>query len=99
MLFTARHFKAHGHQLKLYEIALTRRDFWESREEARASLSARGMKAWDKRVMKLFVVRGTPLVFIYFSSTSLVAHVDFLLGIRASGDNRGRPLRSPWRNP
>jgi hypothetical protein len=56
MLFIARHFKARGHDLKLHDLALARRDFWESKEEAWTSLSAKGMKAWDKRVMKLFVV-------------------------------------------
>lgn len=56
MLFTARHFKALGHKSRLHELALARRDFWESKEEAWTSLSTKGMKAWDKRVMKLFVV-------------------------------------------
>jgi len=58
MLFTARHFKARGHGLKLHDLALARRDFWESKEEARSSLSAKGMKAWDKRMMELFVEFG-----------------------------------------
>lgn len=56
MLITARHFKARGHELKLHDIALARRDFWESKEEARRSLSTKGMKVWDKRMVELFVV-------------------------------------------
>lgn len=58
MLFTVRHFKARGHGPKLHETALARRDFWESREEAWTSLSSKGMKTWDKRVLKLFVEFG-----------------------------------------
>lgn len=45
----------------LADGALARRDFWESREEAWTSLSTKGMKAWDKRMVKLFVVSRTPL--------------------------------------
>jgi len=56
MLITTRHFKASGHNLGFGESALARRDFWENKEEAWKSLSTRGMKAWDKRVVKLFVV-------------------------------------------
>lgn len=56
MLITVRHFKAIGRNLGLDESALVRRDFWESREEAWTSLSTKGMKTWDKRVVKLFVV-------------------------------------------
>jgi len=55
MLITARHFKASGSKLGFDKSALVRRDFWESREEAWKSLSTKGMKAWDKRVVKLFV--------------------------------------------
>lgn len=56
MLFTLRHFNPRTHTLKLHDLALARRDFWESKEEAWTLLSAKGMKAWDKRVLKLFVV-------------------------------------------
>ena len=61
MLITVRHFKRMNLKLGLENGALARRDFWESREEAWTSLSTKGMKAWDKRVVKLFVVsRTTP---------------------------------------
>jgi hypothetical protein len=60
MLYTARHFKTSGHELRLHDLALARRDFWESKEEALKSLSAKGMKAWDERVRKLFVVSRIP---------------------------------------
>lgn len=56
MLIISRHFKGSGRKLRLDEGALVRRDFWESKEEAWLSLSAKGMKEWDKRVVKLFVV-------------------------------------------
>lgn len=58
MLLTTRHFKARGHELKLNETALARRDLWESKEEAWTLLSSKGMKTWDKRVLKLFVEFG-----------------------------------------
>lgn len=58
MLITARHFKASGYKFGLDEGALIRRDFWESKEEAWVSLSTKGMKTWDKRVVRLFVVSG-----------------------------------------
>lgn len=56
MLITIRHLKAGGRKLGMDEGALARRDFWESREEAWASLSTKGMREWDKRAVKLFVV-------------------------------------------
>ena len=56
MLITIRHFKASGRKFGMDEGALVRRDFWESREEAWTSLSTKGMKEWDKRAVKLFVV-------------------------------------------
>ena len=59
MLITNRHFKGTERRLGLDEGALVRRDFWESKEEAWTSLSTKGMKAWDKRVVKLFVVSRT----------------------------------------
>lgn len=59
MLVTARHFKGTGRKSGLDDGALARRDFWESREEAWTSFSTKGMKGWDKRVVKLFVVSWT----------------------------------------
>lgn len=59
MLITARHYKASGRTMAFSEGALARRDFWENREEAWTTLSAKGMKAWDKRMVKLFVVSRT----------------------------------------
>lgn len=56
MLATVRHFGGVDDRLGLVDGALARRDFWESREEARTLLSMKGMKTWDKRVVKLFVV-------------------------------------------
>jgi len=56
MLTTTRHVT--GRKLGLDDGALARRDFWESKEEAWTSFSTKGMKAWDKRVVTLFVEFG-----------------------------------------
>ena len=65
MLITARHRKAHGYESGFAESTLARRDFWESKEEARMSLSAKGLKTWDKRATKLFVVSKAAGAFFY----------------------------------
>ena len=74
MLITARHFKARGDKLRLYDLALARRDFWESKEEAWTLLSAKGMKAWDKRVIQLFVVSKAPSHLPIVSYTTSRSH-------------------------
>jgi hypothetical protein len=88
MLLTARHFKALKHDIKLHEIALARRDFWESKEEALTSFSTKGMKSWDKRVMKLFVVR-IPPTSLRPCSALQDAHFDIHAGVWPSGDDQG----------
>jgi hypothetical protein len=88
MLITARHLKALDHELKLHEIALARRDFWESKEEAWASFSTKGMKAWDKRVTKLFVVR-IPPTSLQFCFALQNAHFDVYAGVWPPGDDQG----------
>ena len=61
MLITAREFERINLELGFQDSTLARRDFWESKEEAWMSLSTKGLKTWDKRVIKLFVVsRTTP---------------------------------------
>lgn len=88
MLITIRHFKASGRKPGMEEGALARRDFWESREEAWTSLSTKGMKGWDKRAVKLFVVsRAAPNSRPF--SFRIVDRVDVSAGIWPSGDNQG----------
>lgn len=84
MLINIRHFKGTDRVFGLDDRALVRRDFWESKEEAQTSFSTKGMKGWDKRVVKLFVVSGTALF-----SPSSITHVGAFTGVWTSGDNQG----------
>jgi len=88
MLITIRHLKASGRKLGMEEGALARRDFWESRKEAWALLSTKGMKEWDKRAVKLFVVSSAAPNSQHFPSF-IADHVDVSAGIWPSGDNHG----------
>jgi len=85
MLITIRHLKAGGRKLEMDEGALARRDFWESREEAWTSLSTKGMKEWDKRAVKLFVVSGAAPPFPF----CIADRLDVSTGIWPPGDNQG----------
>ena len=88
MLITPRHFEGTGRRLRLEDGALARRDFWESKEEARTSLSTKGMKTWDKRVVELFVVSKTTPDFC-FPPVSPLTHFGAFTGVWPSGDNQG----------
>ena len=68
------------------EGALARRDFWENGEEAWTSLSTKGMREWDKRTVKLFVVsRLAPNFQLFHLCTA--DRVDVFAGVRSSGNN------------
>lgn len=93
MLMTARHFKALGDELKLHEISSARRDFWESKEQAWTSLSEKGMKSWDKRVTKLFVVGVflSPLRFLPRSMLTSISLQEFGLRETTKDDPFDQP--------
>jgi len=92
MLITTRHLQGSDRKLRLDEGALARRDFWENKEEAWISLSTKGMKAWDKRVVKLFVVsRTTSASLLYCWSFMSVSLQEFGLRDTTEDDPFGRP--------
>ena len=88
MLINARHFRASGRKPRFYEAALARRDFWESRDDALNTFLAKGMKTWDKRVVKLFVVSGTAHTSSTWSPIKLQEH-----GLRET--NKDDPFDRP----